>query len=178
MSSNSQETCTDACFLAIPSNGDTIFMDAYLHAILRNYDELFGQLHLFNLAQKQLLQAICDDACEADLRAYLHYTLGNITDGANEEQRDFSRESRWNQNARFGPESPDMLARGRVYEKALGEARHNTRIEKFLVLEVEKDANLTDYLSLKLRKVRRLKLACWAATCNFVHGLDTLQRRR
>ncbi|CAK9216855.1 unnamed protein product [Sphagnum troendelagicum] len=156
MSSNSQETCTDACLLAIPSNAETTFF----------------------LAEKQLLQAICDDACEADLRAYLDYTLWNITVGANEEQRDFSRESGRSGNARFGPESPDMLARGRVYEKALGEARHNTRIEKFLVMEVEKDANLTDYLSLKLRTVRRLKLACWAATCNFVHMVMILTHCR
>jgi hypothetical protein len=67
-----------------------------------------------------------------------------------------------------------MLARGRVYEKALGEARHNTRIEKFLVMELEKDASLTDYLSLNLPKVRRLKIACWAATCNFVHMVIAL----
>jgi ankyrin repeat protein len=177
MSSNSQDTCIDAYLLAIPSNYDTTFMDAYLHAIVSNYDELFGQLHLFNLAQKQLLQAICDDACEADLRAYLDSTLGNITDGANEEQGDFaefSREERENGKARLGPESPDMLARGRVYEKAIGEARHNTRIEKFLVMELEKDANLTDYLSLNLPKVRRLKIACWAATCNFVHMVMAL----
>jgi hypothetical protein len=36
-------------------------------------------------------------------------------------------------------------------------------------MELEKDANLTDYLSLNLAEVRRLKIACWAATCNFVH---------
>ncbi len=39
-------------------------MDAYLQAIVSNYDELFGQLHLFNVAQKQLLQAIYHDASE------------------------------------------------------------------------------------------------------------------
>jgi hypothetical protein len=151
---------------------DTYIVVAYLHAIVSNYDELFGQLHLFNLAQKQLLQAICDDASEGDLRAHLDSTLLNITDGANEEQGDFaelfaelSREEREKGKA--------MLARGRVYEKALGKARHNTQIEKFLVMELEKDANLTDYLSLK-PKVRRLKIACWAATWNFVHMVMAL----
>jgi hypothetical protein len=121
-------------------------MDAYLHAIVSNYDILFRQLHLFNLSQKQLLQAICDDASEADLRAHLDSTLLKITYGANEEEGDFAeftREERKNGKARLGPESPDMLARGRVYEKALGKARHNTRIEKFLVMELEKDTNLT-----------------------------------
>ncbi|KAH9572940.1 hypothetical protein CY35_02G178200 [Sphagnum magellanicum] len=152
-------------------------MDTYLQAIVSNYDELFGQLHLFNVAQKQLLQAIYHDASEDVLRAHLDSTLLNITDGANEEQGDFAEftsEDRKNGKARLAPESPDMLARGRVYEKALGEARHNTRIEKFLVMELQKDANLTDYLSLNLPEVRRLKIACWAATCNFVHMVMAL----
>jgi hypothetical protein len=177
MASSSQDTHIDAYPIAILSNHDSTFMDAYLHAIVSNYDKLFRQLHLFNLAQKQLLQAICDDASEADLRAHLDSTLLNCTDGANEEQGDFAEftsEDRKNGKARLGPESPDMLARGRVYEKALGEARHNTRIEKFLVMELQKDANLTDYLSLNLPKVRRLKIACWAATCNFVHMVMAL----
>jgi len=152
-------------------------MDAYLQAIVSNSDELFGELHLFNVAQKQLLQAIYHDTSEDVLRAHLDSTLLSITDGANEEQGDFaelSREERGNGKARLGPESPDMLARGRVYEKALGEARHKTRIEKFLVMELEKDANLTDYLSLNVPEVRRLKIACWAATCNFVHMVMAL----
>jgi hypothetical protein len=176
MASNSQDTHIDAYPLAIPSNYDTTFMDAYLHAIVSNYDELFGQLHLFNLAQKQLLQAICDDASEADLRAHLDCTL-NITDGANEEEGDFAEftsKERENGKARLGPESPDMLARGRVYEKALGEARDNTRIDKFLVMELEKDAYLADYLSFNLPEFRRRKIAWWAATCNFVHMVMAL----
>jgi hypothetical protein len=178
MASNSEGMdIADAYLLAIPSKYDTTFMDAYLYAIVSNYDELFGQLHLFDLAQKQLLQAICDDASEADLRAHLDSTFLKITEGANEEQRDFAEftsEERENGKARLGPESPDMLARGRVYEKALGEARHNTRIEKFLVMELETDANLADYLSLNLPEFRHLKIACWAATCNFVHMVMAL----
>jgi hypothetical protein len=67
-----------------------------------------------------------------------------------------------------------MLARGRVYEKALGEARNNPRIDKFLVMELEKDANLIDYLSLNLPEVRRRKIACWATTCNFVNMVMAL----
>jgi ankyrin repeat protein len=163
MASNSQDAC----------------IDAYPQAIVSNYDEPFGQLHLFNVAQKQLLQAICDGASDADLRSHLHSTLLKITDGANEEEGDFAEFSwkeRENGKVRPGPESPDMLARGRVYEKALGEA--NPRIEKFLVMELEKDANLTDYLSLNLREVRRLKIACWAATCNFVHMVMALIHSR
>jgi len=136
-------------------------------------DELFGQLHLFDLAQKQLHQAIRGDASEADLRAHLDYTLLNITDGAKEEEGDFADftfEEGMSGKATLGPESPDMLARGRVYEKALGEATLNTRLKEFLVMELEKDANLIHYLSLnKPAEVRRLKIASWAATCNFVH---------
>ncbi len=151
-------------------------MDAYLHAIVSNYDKVFRQLHLFNLAQKQLLQAICDGASEGDLREYLDSTLLKITDGANEEEGDFAEltlQELESGKARMGPESPDMLARGRVYEKALGEAKLNTRLTKFLVMELEKDANLIDYLSLNL-PVRRLKIASWAATCNFVHMVMAL----
>jgi ankyrin repeat protein len=158
MASNSQDTC----------------IDAYPQAIVSNCDELSG-LDSFNVAQKQLLQAICDGASDADLRSHLHSTLLKITDGANEEQGDFaelSREERENGKARLSPESPDMLARGRVYEKALGGARHKPRIEKFLVMELEKDA--TEYLSLNLPKGRRLKIARWAATCNFVHMVMAL----
>jgi ankyrin repeat protein len=160
MASNSQDTC----------------IDAYPQAIVSNCDELSG-LDSFNVAQKQLLQAICDGASDADLRSHLHSTLLKITDGANEEEGDFAEFSwkeRENGKVRPGPESPDMLARGRVYEKALGEARHNPRIEKFLVMELGKDANLTDYLSLNLQEVRRLKIACWAATCNFAHMVMAL----
>jgi hypothetical protein len=180
MASNSQDTYIDAYPITILSNHDSTFMDAYLHAIVSNYDKLFRHLHPFNLAQKQLLQVICDDANEADLRAHLDSTLLNITDGANEEGdfADFTSEDRKNGKARLGPESPDMLARGRVYEKALGEARHNTRIEKFLVMELEKDANLINYLSLNLPEVRRLKIACWATTCNFVNMVMALIRWR
>jgi len=60
MASNSQYAWTDAYLPTIPSNYDTTFMDAYLRATVSNYDKLFRQLELFNLAQKQLLQAICE----------------------------------------------------------------------------------------------------------------------
>jgi hypothetical protein len=128
IASNTEDTyVADAYLLAILSNCDTTFMDGYLHAIVSNYDELFGQLHLFNLAQRQLLQAICDDASEADLRTHLDSTLDNITDGANEEQGDlYTLQDLVHGKARLGPESPDMLARGRIYEKALGEVKNCT----------------------------------------------------
>jgi hypothetical protein len=112
------------------------------------HPELSRLLGSCNVAQGRLTKAIRHDAREAKLRAHLHSTLRNITDGANEEQG----EERENGQASLGPESPEMLARCRVYEKALGEARRNPRIEKFLVMELEKDADLTDYLSLNLPK--------------------------
>jgi hypothetical protein len=98
MASNSQDTYMDS-YPAIPSNCDTTFMDAYLLAILRNCDKL----DLFNLCQKQLLQAICDDASEADLRAHLDSTLLKITHGANQEDQDFIWKERENGKARPGP---------------------------------------------------------------------------
>jgi hypothetical protein len=155
-------------------------MDAYVHVIVNNYDKLFTQLDTFNLAQEQLLQAICDDASDADLRAHLDCTLLNITDGANEEGdfAELTRQERKIRKARLEPESPEMLARGRVYDKALGEARHNTRIQEFLVMELEKDGYLTDYLSLNLPEARCLKIGCWAAACNFVDMLMALIKWR
>jgi hypothetical protein len=165
----------------MPCNYDTTFLDAYLRAIVSNYDKLFRQLELFNLTQKQLLQAICDDASDAVLRAHLDSTLLKITDGANEEEGDFA-ELTWEElvsgKARPGPESPGMLARGRVYEKALGEARLNTRVQKFLVMELEKDGYLTDYLSLNLPEARCLKIGYWAAACNFVYMVMALIKWR
>jgi len=155
-------------------------MDAYLHAIVSNYDKLFRQLDLFNFAQKQLLQAICDGASDADLRSHLHSTLLKITDGANEEG-DFAEltwQERKSGKARPGPESPKMLARGRVYEKALGEARLNTRVQKFLVMELENDGYLTNYLSLNLPEARCLKIGYWAAACNFVYMVMALIKWR
>jgi len=122
-----------------------------------------------NDAQRQLLQAIRDDASEADLRAHLHNTLVNITDGGNEEQGNFT-ETTAHGEVRLEPELRDMRPRGRVYEKALEGGRNNTRIEKFLLTELERDANLAEYfLSLNLPDSRRLKIAWWAVKCNFVH---------
>jgi len=159
------------------SNTQDTHIDAHPPTIPRKNEELFVQLRLFNVAQRQFLQAISDDASEADLRAHLDSTLVNITDGANEEEGDLKEltmEERAHGRVRLEPELRDMLPRGRVYEKALGEARNNTRIEKFLLTELERDANLADYLSLNLPDSRRLKIACWAATCNFVHMVMAL----
>jgi hypothetical protein len=73
MASSSQDTYIDVALfiqrtydsrfmdeypLFIQSNYDSTFMDAYLHAIVSYYDELFDKLHLFNVAQRQFLQAI------------------------------------------------------------------------------------------------------------------------
>ncbi|CAK9872128.1 unnamed protein product [Sphagnum jensenii] len=122
---------------------DTYIVDAYLHAILSNYDKLFRQLHLFNFAQKQLRQAICDDASEADLRAHLDSTLLNITDGANEEREDFAEftsEDRKNGKARLGPESPDLLAREGYW--ALHWAARKGHAEMVNAILLNKDVNV------------------------------------
>ncbi len=150
--------------------------DAHSLTMPRNNEELVVQL-LFNVAQRQFLQAISDNASEAVLREYLSNTLRHMTDGANEEEedlRELTTEERAHGKARLEPELRDMLPRGRVYEKALEKARNNTRIEKLLLTELERDVNLADYLSLNLPDSRRLKIACWAATCNFVHMVVAL----
>jgi hypothetical protein len=100
-----------------------------------------------------------------------------MTDGANkepEDSRELTTEEKAHGKARLQPDLLHMLRRGGVYEKALQEARNNTRIEKFLLTELETDANLAEYLSLNLPDSRRLKIACWAAKCNFVHMVMAL----
>jgi hypothetical protein len=76
------------------SNTQDTHIDAHPPTIPRKNEELFVQLRLFNVAQRQFLQAISDDASEADLRAHLDSTLVNITDGANEEEGDL-KDSQW-----------------------------------------------------------------------------------
>ncbi|CAK9269410.1 unnamed protein product [Sphagnum jensenii] len=156
-------------------------IDAHPLTMPRNNEELVVQIRLFNDAQRQLLQAIRDDASEADLRAHLDNTLVNITDGGNEEQGNFTEitiEDPAHGEVRLEPELRDMRPRGRVYEKALEGGSNNTRIEKFLLTELERDANLAEYLSLNLPDSRRLKIACWAAKCNFVHMVMALMHYR
>ncbi|CAK9218752.1 unnamed protein product [Sphagnum troendelagicum] len=142
-----------------------------------NNEDLALQLDLFNVAQRQFLQAISVNASEEDLRARLDWTLKNITDGANEEEGDLralTMEERARGRVRLEAELRDMLPRGRVYEKALERARNNTRIQKYLLTELENDPDLGEYLSLNLPNSRRRKIACWAATCNFVHMVVAL----
>ncbi|CAK9872120.1 unnamed protein product [Sphagnum jensenii] len=137
--------------MALSTEGAQI--DAHPLTVPRNNEEPVVQLRLFNDAQRQLLQAIGDDASEADLRAHLNSTLVNITDGGNEEQGNFTEitmEDPAHGRVRREPALRDMLPRSRVYEKALEEARNNTRIKMFLLTELERDANLAEYLSQNL----------------------------
>jgi hypothetical protein len=152
-------------------------IDAHPITMPRNNEEL----DLFNVAQRQFLQAISVNASEADLKASLDYTLRNITDGANEEEEDLREltiEERAHGRVRLEPELRVLLPRGRVYEKALERARNDTRVEKFLLMELERDADLVEYLSLNLPNSRRRKIAFWAATCNFVHMVVALLHYR
>jgi hypothetical protein len=122
------------------SSSQDTYMDAYLFAIACSYDK-FRLLDLnASDVEKLLLQSIRDDADEADLKEYLTSTLLKITDEANEENGKFTNDSvTHGQQNKMKPlklESPDVLAPGRVYEKAFREARHDTGVlaEKFLVL--------------------------------------------
>jgi hypothetical protein len=63
------------------SNSQDTGIDAYPQAIVSNCDEPSGQLHSFNVTQKQLLQAI----------SHLESTLLKITDGANEVEKEAKR---------------------------------------------------------------------------------------
>jgi ankyrin repeat protein len=140
-------------------------IDAHPLTMPRNNEELDVHLRLFNDAQRHLLKAIRDDGSEADLRADLNSTLVNITDGGNEEQVNFIIEYPAHGRVRL---EPGLRPRGRVYEKALEEARDNKRIEKFLLTELERDP-VAECLSLNLPDSRGLKIACWASMWNFVH---------
>jgi hypothetical protein len=129
------------------SSSQDTYMDAYLFAIACSYDKF--RLHLnASDVEKLLLQSIGDDADEAELKEYLTSTLLKITDEANEENGKFTNDSvTHGQQNKMKPlklESPDVLAPGRVYEKAFREARHDTGVlaEKFFVLELEKDTRV------------------------------------
>jgi len=72
------------------SSSQDTYMDAYLFAIVCNYDKLRLLDHNASDVEKLLLRSIRDDADEADFKEYLTSTLLKITDEANEENGKFT----------------------------------------------------------------------------------------
>jgi hypothetical protein len=88
--------------------------------------------------EKQLLQAIRRGATPGEVESYLSLTFQNISPGVDEEiNEEFPGASldtqRNERNKRCA------LARGWVYDKALGEAKDDTPIEEFLVKKLQTD---------------------------------------
>ncbi|CAM6030035.1 unnamed protein product [Sphagnum balticum] len=104
-------------------------------SLVRYYEELSRRS---NDPEEQLLQKIRDGASAQVLESDLNMTFQKISDGV---------EVEINRELAFA--SPDertiegdkrrALARARVYDKALGEAKDGTRIEEFLVMKIHGD---------------------------------------
>ncbi|KAH9540464.1 hypothetical protein CY35_14G006500 [Sphagnum magellanicum] len=104
-------------------------------SLIRYYEELS---RLSNDPEEQLLQKIRDGASEEVWESDLNMTFQKISDGVDVEI-----------NRELATASPDeqrnegdkrlALARARVYDKALGEAKDGTRIQEFLVKKIHTD---------------------------------------
>ncbi|CAM6037706.1 unnamed protein product [Sphagnum compactum] len=90
------------------------------------------QLSRSNDPEEELIQEIRDGASEEVLELYLNMTFQKISDGGdveiNEELASASPDEQTNER-----DKKRALARARVYDKALGEAKDGTPIEEFLV---------------------------------------------
>jgi hypothetical protein len=105
--------------------------------LIRYYEEL-SRLSRSNDPEEQLLQEIRDGASEEVLESYLNMTFQKISDrGDVESSEEFSSEPpREQRNER---DKKRALARARVYDKALGEAKDYTTIQEFLVKKLQED---------------------------------------
>jgi ankyrin repeat protein len=88
--------------------------------------------------EEELLQAIRRGASVGEVEAYLNLTFQKISAGVHEEiNREFASASLDEQ--RNEGDSKRALARAKVFDKALGEAKDDITIEEFLVKKVETD---------------------------------------
>jgi len=102
---------------------------------LKCYSE---QLSRSNVPEEQLLQKIRDGASAEVLESYLNMTFQKISDGVDVEiNRELATASPDEQ--RNEGDKRRALARARVYDKALGEAKDGTPIEEFLVKKLSID---------------------------------------
>jgi hypothetical protein len=117
--------------------------------------------------EELLLQAIRDQRSEDDLRSYLNSIFEKIGDGADE-----AKNAKDGEIEELGV-SPGLARRGRVYNKALGEAKEGSTIEAFLLRTIDFDEQLATRLraGASCREIR-----CWAARYNMVNIAMALVR--
>ncbi len=102
---------------------------------LQRYSE---QLSTSNDPEEQLLQSIRDDATVEELETHFNLTFQNISNRIDVE---INRELAFESLDTQGKERDKRcaLARGWIYDKALGEAKDNTPIKEFLVRKLRTD---------------------------------------
>jgi ankyrin repeat protein len=118
--------------------------------------------------EEALLQAIRDQRSEEDLGSYLNSTFEKIGDGADE-----AKNAKDGELEELGV-SPGLARRGRVYDKALGEAKEGSAIEAFLLRTLDIDEQLATCLR---AGTSCRKISCWAARYNLVNIAMALVRR-
>jgi hypothetical protein len=102
-------------------------------SLIRYYEE-----HRSNDPDEQLLQKIRDGVSEEVLESDLNLTFQKISDGVDVEiNRELATASPDEQRNEGGKRR--ALARARVYDKALGEAKDGKRIQEFLVKKLSTD---------------------------------------
>ncbi|KAH8940863.1 hypothetical protein BDL97_14G007000 [Sphagnum fallax] len=105
---------------------------------LQRYSEELSELSWYNDPEEGLLQKIRDGASEEVLKSYLNMTFQNISDGGdgeiNGEFESVSLDEQRNEG-----DKRCAKARPLVYDKALGEAKDDARIEEFLVRRLRTD---------------------------------------
>ncbi|KAH8940870.1 hypothetical protein BDL97_14G007700 [Sphagnum fallax] len=102
------------------------------------YSEELSRLSRSNSPEEKLLQKIRDGASEEVLESYLNMTFQNISDGGDGEiNGGFASVSHDEQ--RNEGDKRCAKARALVYDKALGEAKDDARIEEFLVRKLRTD---------------------------------------
>ncbi|CAK9233044.1 unnamed protein product [Sphagnum troendelagicum] len=118
--------------------------------------------------EEPLPQAIRDQRSEDDLRSYLNSIFEKIGDGADE-----AKNAKYGEIEELGV-SPGLARRGRVYNKALGEAKEGSAIEASLLRTLEIDEQLATCLR---AGTSCRKISCWAARYNMVNIAMALVRR-
>jgi len=106
-------------------------------SLIRYYEEL-SRLSRSNDPEEQLLQDIRDGASEEVFESYLNMTFQKISDGGDVQINRELASSSFDEQRNEG-DKRCALARARVYDKALGEAKDSTPIEEFLVKKLRTD---------------------------------------
>jgi hypothetical protein len=128
------------------------------------------QLSRSNDPEEQLLKKIRDGASEKVLESYLNMTFQKISEGVDEEINGELASVSLDEQRNEG-DKKRALARARVYDKALGEAKDGTPIEEFLVKKVRTDECLQ-------RGGHCVRVDCSAVRWNMVNIVLALIRWR